>query len=46
MLTESERKRLARSLWKVRGRVIADLGIPEWQLNLSLADGIEDDPKG
>jgi DNA-binding MarR family transcriptional regulator len=47
VLTKSERKRLAKSLWKVRGRVIADLGIPEWQLNLSLHHGgTEDDPEG
>ena len=34
VLTKRERERLRASLMKVRGRVLQDLGIPEWQLNL------------
>jgi DNA-binding MarR family transcriptional regulator len=36
VLTKRERERLRSSLMKVRGRVLQDLGIPEWQLNLVL----------
>jgi len=31
-----ERERLASYLWKLRKRVLDDLGIPEWQLNFPL----------
>jgi DNA-binding MarR family transcriptional regulator len=33
VLTPTERERLAAYLWKLRRRVIEDLGIPEWQLD-------------
>jgi len=36
VLTKRERERLRSSLMKVRSRVLQDLGIPEWQLNLVL----------
>jgi DNA-binding MarR family transcriptional regulator len=36
VLTKAERERLASSLWKLRGKVLQDLGIPEWHLNLPL----------
>jgi DNA-binding MarR family transcriptional regulator len=36
VLTPKERERLASSLFKVRRRVLQDLGIPEWQLNFPL----------
>jgi DNA-binding MarR family transcriptional regulator len=39
VLRKSERERLALYLWKVRAGVLAELGIPEWQLNLSLNRG-------
>jgi DNA-binding MarR family transcriptional regulator len=35
-LKKAERERLALYLWKVRAMVLKELGIPEWQLNLSL----------
>jgi DNA-binding MarR family transcriptional regulator len=34
VLTKKERERLMRSLWKLRSKVLQDLGIPEWQLDL------------
>jgi DNA-binding MarR family transcriptional regulator len=36
VLTKRERERLALYLWKLRGKVFEDLGIPEWKLNLDL----------
>jgi DNA-binding MarR family transcriptional regulator len=39
-LTRTERERLASYLWKLRARVMQDLGIPEWRLNFPL------DPNG
>ena len=46
-LKKAERERLAKLLWKVRTAVLKDLGIPEWQLNLSLhRAGMMDDTKG
>jgi DNA-binding MarR family transcriptional regulator len=46
-LKKGERERLAKSLWKIRAAVLKDLGIPEWQLNLSLhRAGMLDDTKG
>jgi DNA-binding MarR family transcriptional regulator len=36
VLTKAERERLSQSLRKVRERLLRDLGIPQWQLNLSL----------
>jgi DNA-binding MarR family transcriptional regulator len=36
VLTPTERERLAAYLWKLRRRVIEDLGIPEWQLDFPL----------
>jgi DNA-binding MarR family transcriptional regulator len=39
VLTKRERERLALYLWKLRRRVLQDLGIPEWQLNLALNPG-------
>ena len=45
-LKKGERDRLAKSLLKIRASVLKDLGIPEWQLNLSLHRvGITDDAK-
>ena len=47
ILKKTERERLAKLLWKVRTAVLKDLGIPEWQLNLSLhRAGMMDDTKG
>jgi DNA-binding MarR family transcriptional regulator len=40
VLTTKERERLALYLWKIRGKVLQDLGIPEWHLNFPL------DPNG
>jgi DNA-binding MarR family transcriptional regulator len=31
VLTKSERERLASYLWKVRGRALQDIGLPEWR---------------
>lgn len=39
-LTPAERQRLASYLWKLRRKVLQDLGIPEWHLNFPL------DPSG
>ena len=36
-LSKPERERLASYLFKLRSSVLADLGIPEWQLNFPLA---------
>jgi len=36
VLKKAERERLLQYLWKIRARVLKDLGIPEWQLNLAL----------
>lgn len=33
-LTKQERERLSQYLWKLRSRVLQDLGIPEWSLDL------------
>jgi DNA-binding MarR family transcriptional regulator len=38
-LTKTERERLTSYLWKLRGKVLQDLGIPEWQLNFPLNPG-------
>jgi MarR family transcriptional regulator, organic hydroperoxide resistance regulator len=46
VLTKRERERFASYLWKVRASVLKDLGIPEWQLNLSLTRGVEGGPGG
>jgi DNA-binding MarR family transcriptional regulator len=40
VLTPKERERLASSLWKVRRRVLQDLGIPEWHVDFPV------DPNG
>jgi DNA-binding MarR family transcriptional regulator len=40
VLTLKERERLASYLWKLRRKVLQDLGIPEWHLNFPL------DPNG
>jgi len=40
VLTKSERERLATTLFKLRGKVLEDLGIPEWHLHFPL------DPNG
>jgi DNA-binding MarR family transcriptional regulator len=40
VLTKTERERLASTLFKLRKRVLDDLGIPEWHLNFPL------DPNG
>ena len=45
VLTKRERERFGSYLWKVRGSVIKDLGIPEWQLNLSLHRAGVEEPK-
>jgi DNA-binding MarR family transcriptional regulator len=45
-LTKRERERFALYLWKVRSRVLKDLGIPEWQLSLSLQGGGEEGREG
>jgi len=34
VLTKQERERLSQYLWKLRSRVLEDLGIPEWSLDL------------
>lgn len=36
ILTKKERESLALCLWKIRGKVMQDLGIPEWHLNFPL----------
>jgi DNA-binding MarR family transcriptional regulator len=33
-LTKPERERLSQYLWKLRSRVLQDLGVPEWSLDL------------
>jgi hypothetical protein len=45
-LTKRERERFASYLWKVRASVLGDLGIPEWQLSLSLTRRVEGEPGG
>jgi DNA-binding MarR family transcriptional regulator len=40
VLSKSERERLELLLWKLRNRVLEDLGIPQWHLNFPL------NPKG
>jgi DNA-binding MarR family transcriptional regulator len=40
VLTKKEREALASTLFKLRGKVLQDLGIPDWQLNFPL------DPNG
>lgn len=40
VLTKKQRERLALYLWKLRGNVLKELGIPEWQLKFPL------DPNG
>ena len=39
VLNKGERERLALYLWKLRTRVLQDLGIPEWQLDLQNPNG-------
>jgi DNA-binding MarR family transcriptional regulator len=34
VLTKGERERLEAYLWKLRSRVLEDLGIPEWHLSV------------
>jgi hypothetical protein len=34
MADDGKRERLALYLWKLRSRVLQDLGIPEWTLDL------------
>lgn len=46
VLTKAERERLSRYLWKIRGRLLKDLGVPEWQLNLSLHRNLSDEKEG
>jgi DNA-binding MarR family transcriptional regulator len=43
VLNKKERDLLASYLWRVRERVLQDLGIPEWQINFPLnpPDGVE-----
>jgi DNA-binding MarR family transcriptional regulator len=36
VLTKKERQRLATYLWKLRSRVLQDLGIPEWHFHFPL----------
>jgi DNA-binding MarR family transcriptional regulator len=36
VLTKKERESLSSCLWKIRRRVLQDLGIPDWQLNFPL----------
>ncbi len=43
VLTKRERERLRSSLMKVRSRVLQDLGIPEWQLDLVLPTEASDE---
>ncbi len=38
-LIKQERERLSQYLWKLRSRVLQDLGIPEWSLDLQNPDG-------
>jgi len=45
VLTKRERERFGSYLWKVRCSVLKDLGIPEWQLNLSLHRAGVEEPK-
>jgi len=46
VLTKKERERLRSLLMKLRGRVLQDLGIPEWQLNVVLPPEAEDEQGG
>ena len=39
VLNKGERERLTLYLWKLRSRVLQDLGIPEWQLDLQNPNG-------
>ena len=36
VLTKKERERLASYLWKLRGQVLKELGIPEWHIKFPL----------
>jgi DNA-binding MarR family transcriptional regulator len=48
-LTAKEREQLASSLWKVRTKVLEDLGIPEWQVHFPVFDklpGVNQEKKG
>ena len=36
VLTKKQRERLVSYLWKVRGQVLNELGIPEWQIKFPL----------
>lgn len=36
VLTKKQRQRLASYLWKLRGQVLKELGIPEWQIKFPL----------
>lgn len=38
-LTKQERERLSTYLWRLRSRVLQDLGIPEWSLDLQNPNG-------
>jgi DNA-binding MarR family transcriptional regulator len=48
VLTVKEREQLASSLWKLRTKVLEDLGIPNWQLHFPAFDqlpGVREEPK-
>jgi DNA-binding MarR family transcriptional regulator len=45
VLSASERKQLASSLFKLRRKVLQDLGIPEWRLNFPLDPHGEEEPR-
>jgi DNA-binding MarR family transcriptional regulator len=36
VLSAKEREKLASTLWKLRSRVLEDLGVPEWHLNFPI----------
>ncbi len=42
VLTRKERQQLASSLWKLRSKVLQDLGVPEWSLNFPLNPGAKE----
>jgi DNA-binding MarR family transcriptional regulator len=42
-LSPKERERLTSYLWKLRSKVLDDLGIPEWSLNFPLNPGIPEE---
>ena len=45
VLTRKERERLASYLWKLRGQVMKELGIPEWQIKFPLDPNNSDNNK-